>query len=523
MLGVNPDGVFGRGTLSALQHFQNTHGLHVTGHTDANTWVKLGTDAPGHAAPSAGVATKGGVTGVASPAGGSNTYQQFAQEVLHGIGAPTTAANVNFIVAWAKREGGGGANNPLNTTLPFGNATDLPNNSAHVKNYASFQDGVTATIKTLEGSAYADIRQAFASGKADPSANYQGLHTWSGGGYSSLAGVNGSDWRSAPVQAGGGGSASGGGSGSFGTGNAPGSPAGNAQFSKQDINSELDNLGLPKALINSDKGLNTVFRQIVKDQIDLSTPAGQDRAMTLFKNTKWWKARSDSQRKFDVLKVDNPGEFGRQLQQKQKDLQTAAASMGIPLNGGDLQAITQLVLRNGLDDTETRHALAQHFAYNPNGKFTGEAGLDIAGVQQIASSYYQNVSDQTLNNLVDNLLTNNMNPQSLQDYFKQLAISKFPHLQKQLEAGQTVSDIADPYKQQMAQRLEVDPNGIKNEDPTVMKALQQPTGKGDFQLMPLWQYDQMLKQDPRWMQTNNARDSLMDAGTSLLRNMGLTV
>jgi len=58
-------------------------------------------------------------------------------------------------------------------------------------------------------------------------------------------------------------------------------------------------------------------------------------------------------------------------------------------------------------------------------------------------------------------------------------------------------------------------------DPTILKALQQPTAEGTHQLMPIWQFQEMLKQDPRWLKTVNARDSLMDSATGLLANMGL--
>jgi hypothetical protein len=109
---------------------------------------------------------------------------QFAAAVLSGIGAPATGANVRSIESWIGREGGGGANNPLNTTYPLGGATSF--NSVGVKNYPSAQDGIQATVDTLNGGGYQDIILLLRSGNGLCGHTLAGLSTWSGGGYSSV-------------------------------------------------------------------------------------------------------------------------------------------------------------------------------------------------------------------------------------------------------------------------------------------------------------------------------------------------
>jgi hypothetical protein len=51
------------------------------------------------------------------------------------------------MMAWMQAEGDAGRFNPLNTTHSMPGATNF--NSVGVKNYASFEDGVTATAETL--------------------------------------------------------------------------------------------------------------------------------------------------------------------------------------------------------------------------------------------------------------------------------------------------------------------------------------------------------------------------------------
>lgn len=80
------------------------------------------------------------------------------QAILSGLSAPDTANNRSNLNAWTACEGGTATFNPFNTTLPWPRSTCY--NSVCVRNYANFQDGVSATIATLEQGNMSDIRHA---------------------------------------------------------------------------------------------------------------------------------------------------------------------------------------------------------------------------------------------------------------------------------------------------------------------------------------------------------------------------
>lgn len=127
----------------------------------------------------------GGNISLLSQSGSAGRFgSAFAKSVLATIHAPITAANVASIEAWARREGGGGSNNPLNTTLVVG--SNNPFNSVGVQNYPSMSVGVLGTARTLLGGNYSDIVAALRSGNGLCGRSFAGLSTWSGGGYSSV-------------------------------------------------------------------------------------------------------------------------------------------------------------------------------------------------------------------------------------------------------------------------------------------------------------------------------------------------
>lgn len=84
-------------------------------------------------------------------------------QVLTGVGAPVTPANLLFVNDWAKAEGGGATNNPFNTTEPGFNSTGKYN-SVGVQNYGDPQAGINATVATLKNGHYGNILNALHQG-----------------------------------------------------------------------------------------------------------------------------------------------------------------------------------------------------------------------------------------------------------------------------------------------------------------------------------------------------------------------
>lgn len=101
---------------------------------------------------------------LASVPTGSGLTGDFATDLLNQLGAPVTPNNVKALDAWHQAEGGNAAFNPFNTTQSMTGATNY--NKVGVKNYASYQDGLAATVKALQtgSKSYAPILAALKAG-----------------------------------------------------------------------------------------------------------------------------------------------------------------------------------------------------------------------------------------------------------------------------------------------------------------------------------------------------------------------
>jgi hypothetical protein len=87
----------------------------------------------------------------------------WARDFLKAINMPITSENVRAITAWEQAEGTAAHFNPL-ATCQGGFAGETNFNSVGVKNYASYQDGITANAHGIENGRYSNILAALKAG-----------------------------------------------------------------------------------------------------------------------------------------------------------------------------------------------------------------------------------------------------------------------------------------------------------------------------------------------------------------------
>jgi hypothetical protein len=87
------------------------------------------------------------------------------------------------------------------------------------------------------------------------------------------------------------------------------------------------------------------------------------------------------------------------------------------------------------------------------------------------------------------------------------------NIKKLLAEGTDLDTIYSPYKKTMAALLEVDANSIDLNDTTLQGAIT------DREL-PIYEFRRMLKKDPRWQYTNNAREEVSNKVLRVLQDFG---
>jgi len=148
-----------------------------------------------------------------------------------------------------------------------------------------------------------------------------------------------------------------------------------------------------------------------------------------------------------------------------------------------------------------------------------KAAQDVNSVLAYAKSYGVTLSNKDALKYVSASYKNNDKDTSKINA-KLLAVSKatYSNLSDVLSEQVDLDDLSANYKSTMRQILEIPDSQIDVLNPTIQLALKNNGNKG---AMNLTEFERVLKQDPRWGKTANARETASNYANSILRNFGL--
>jgi hypothetical protein len=212
------------------------------------------------------------------------------------------------------------------------------------------------------------------------------------------------------------------------------------------------------------------------------------------------------------------GPSAKELKNKREAVKLLATELGVELTDGQINSLGYEYANGNIDATTVKSRIASTGNIN---FATGEAAKTIDSLKASAAAYGVSYDPSWYNQSAKDILTGKVDNDTLTQQLKELAKSRYPSLAKQIDAGYNVKQIASPYLQSMANILEINSNDISMEDPTIKQAFTSLNADGQPTTKALWQFEQELKQDPRWRFTKNAQNDLMGTARKVLQDFGL--
>lgn len=276
--------------------------------------------------------------------------------------------------------------------------------------------------------------------------------------------------------------------------------------------------GFVLGLINSDASLKKLFDKAVKNKY---TP---EKFQAELRDTKWFKTHSQSELQFLVKRYGDPASAKQELAQARTHVTQLGAQMGINWSGSNakrLDTLTYNAAAKGWTDEQLRYEIGKYISFSGD-TWNGQAGETQEKLHEFAYSMGVKMSASWYDSASRAIVRGSSSEQAYMSQIRKQAKALFPQWSKQIDAGQSVADLANPYMTTMSQILELPPGSINLFDPTVTKALQYKDPKtGTNAAKPLWQFESDLRNDPRWRQTQNAQNTMMQTTHQILADFGL--
>jgi len=279
-----------------------------------------------------------------------------------------------------------------------------------------------------------------------------------------------------------------------------------------------DYYGWALTLLKSDKSLWNLFQKAIKGAWKA------DKFVAELKKTSWYKKYGETARRALALKHTDPETWRQRVRSIYQEIMSLAGQMGVKANWQVYWDMAEDAFTFGWTNAQIRRNLASYLK-SKNGTYGGEAEQARVQLEQYAYSMGITLDRNTLHGWIKGILNGSRTVEDYKGHIQKLAISAYPGLADQIKGGMTVRDIADPYVQSMARILEINPTDIKLDDPTIKSALSRvqtdSSGKSTSSTMALWEFENQLRQDPRWLNTNNARQGLNSVAHGVLKDFGL--
>lgn len=441
-------------------------------------------------------------TATSTPA--NMTKYTWAVALLQSLGSPTTSNNIEFLISWANAEGGNWGNtayfNPLNTTEPGYGGTDM--NSVGVKAYPSWQQGIAATVAVMRNGLYNGILRLLQTGHSDVQqmADAVSSSEWGTGSFSGASAGTQSAYTGAQIVP----------EGPSGSGSDSVDPYQSAAEPVLSLASLQSADPLVAALIVAVPELKSIFEQAV------ANTWSSDQLISAVQNSTWWKDHSATARQAIATMYTDPATWNQMVVNLQTTLSNLATSLGAMPTQSQVNSLAIDALMNGYDSNQDvlQQKFSQYVTPASGLHFGGQAGSDEQTLRADMQNMGVWIPQPALQSNLKQIIAGTQSVQGVEAQLRTQSAAKYPAYAQQINQGVNLSDIASPYIQDAQNLLEQGPGQVNLNNPLIQSALTPKTP------VSLTDFENTVRQNPQWLQTDNARDSLMSTAHQVLANFG---
>jgi len=172
---------------------------------------------------------------------------------------------------------------------------------------------------------------------------------------------------------------------------------------------------------------------------------------------------------------------------------------------------------NDKDPNIIKRELAALISYKPGTQLGGTVGAELTDLRATARANGFDL-DTSFGSSINDWLQRLAKGESIETFKNTIRGAAKLGLPEKvanlLDQGLDLKDIYDPYKKVMASVLEVSADSISLDDKTLRMAI------GPEKEMSIYDFQRMLRKDPRWQYTDNARQEGSSAVLGVLRDFG---
>jgi len=244
-------------------------------------------------------------------------------------------------------------------------------------------------------------------------------------------------------------------------------------------------------------------------------------ALTAISASRWFKNSFIQKREALALQKQDPATFKNNLKNIESEIKQAFIEAGVDVNE-NLKQIKKLAGKAiffDLTQEDFIKIVANSVDFESN-YLKGLANTYAMDIIKRGQSFGVTLANQSaeLKRFVKAKFTGEMSDDDINNFFKQEAIKAFPNYKARFDAGATLEDVADPFKKEIADYLELDVKDVNYNDPALKGIMTATNPKdGSPYAMSASERLKLIQNDPRYDKTKRSQNELVG---SLLNMVG---
>lgn len=195
-----------------------------------------------------------------------------------------------------------------------------------------------------------------------------------------------------------------------------------------------------------------------------------EEAGRLWKSSNYYKTTTEAERTWKIHEQTDPMDAAKKLHDQDGIIKNLFKEAGFTPGQERIDKLVDLSVRYGWSDADVKKFIAGEIKYDPDNVKGGTLGA----IKDMSKEWLVPLSEQTMSTWAQGIVSGELTPEEFQAYLREQAKSMFPALGVALDNKEmTVKKYLDPYAEDTARVLGINPADIDWNDPKWMRAVNQ--------------------------------------------------
>jgi CDP-glycerol glycerophosphotransferase (TagB/SpsB family) len=241
--------------------------------------------------------------------------------------------------------------------------------------------------------------------------------------------------------------------------------------------------------------------------------------------TNWYQDNAKPMREY-LLAASNPdsADWIRKKADSLQHVKDVQLTLGANLSEQQLSDMSVNAMMYGWNEPGREDQLRREMSkLLPEGTYGGDIQKNADALSRLASANGVEFGDVWFQSAGKSIASKLTDSQYWETQIRQESASMFPVFKDQILNGMVnAQDIASPYMKMMQDTLGINADAVRVNDPTILRALTNYDDKGNPTAMNLGAFQQQLRSDPRWLETDKAQNQITGVASRVLEMFGIT-